>query len=135
MRDDWGVAVACGMVLRSCDEGRNAKNIQFDTARKIQTFVSNYNHASRDGSGFAFMSSDGTSSRLSYSSTNSLWFKRSMQGIHRQMGDVWKPDKAVSRYVIRGCFVAFEYHWEAYGVDPYSRMMIFKVACIVISGY
>lgn len=101
----------------------------------MRTFVSNYNHSSKDGSGFAFMSEDGTSSRLSYSSTNSLWFKRTMQGIHRRMGNVWKPDKAISRYVIRGCFVVFEYHWEAYGVDPYSRMLIAKAACIVITGY
>ena len=41
MKDLWGVAVACAMVLRSCDEGRNAKYIQFDTVRRMRTFSSN----------------------------------------------------------------------------------------------
>ena len=35
MRDDWGVASACAMALRSCNEGKNAKSIQFDTTRKF----------------------------------------------------------------------------------------------------
>ena len=133
--DNWGVGVACGMVLRSCDEGKNSKYIQFHTVRKMRTFVSNYSHASRDGVGFAFMSSDGTGSRLSYSSTNSLWFKRCTEGIHRRIGDVWKPDWAVSRYIIHGCFVVLEYHWEAFGIDPYSKVQVAKAACIVITGY
>ena len=29
--DDWGVHVACGMVLRSLDLGRNASHIQYET--------------------------------------------------------------------------------------------------------
>ena len=135
MRDDWGVGAACGLVLRSCDEGKNSKNIQFSTVRKMRSFLSNYNHTRCGGSGYAFMSLDGTGSRLSYSPTNSLWFKRCMTGLHRRMGDVWKPDKAVSRYVIRGCFSVLEYHWEAYGNDNFSKMMIAKAACIIITGY
>ena len=58
-----------------------------------------------------------------------------MQGVHRRMGDVWKPDKAVSRHVIRACFTVLEYHWETIGIDNYSRLMIAKAACIIITGY
>ena len=125
MRDDWGVKVACVMVLRS---------VKFDTVRKMRTFISNYSHAM----GSAFMSDNGTSARVFYSTTNSLislWFKRFMQGAHRRMGDVCLPDKAVSRYVIRGCFSVLEDNWERYGIDNYFKLSISKAACIIITGY
>ena len=72
VKDDWGVNVACCMVLRSLDEGKNAQHIQFCTVRKMRSFVSNYSHASRNGLGFAFMNDDGSGSCISYLSTNSL---------------------------------------------------------------
>ena len=55
--------------------------------------------------------------------------------MHRRMGDVWKPDKAVSRFVIKACFTILEYHWETFAIDNYSKMMISKTTCIVITGY
>ena len=32
--NDWGVHVACGMVLRSLDPGQSATCIQYDTVQK-----------------------------------------------------------------------------------------------------
>ena len=133
--DEWGVKVACSMVLRSLDPGKNSKNIQFNTVRKMRAFFSNYCHASVNGAGFAFISGDGTGARLSHSSTNSLWFKRFSCGMHKRMGDQWMPDKAVSRYVIRACFSVLESDWSFYGIDNYSRLTIAKTACIIICGY
>ena len=100
--------MACGMVLKSLDCGRKSKTVQFGMGRKMQTFISNYSHASRDGMGCAFMSDNGTSAWFSNLTTNLLWFKRFMQGLHQRMGDVWLPDKAVSRYVIPSCFSVLE---------------------------
>ena len=68
--------------------------------KKFATCVSNYTHASV-GSGPTFVSQDGTSSRVSYTSTNTLWFNLCMIGIHQRMGDIWMPYTATSRYVIR----------------------------------
>ena len=35
-----------------------------------------------------------------------------MVGCHHHMGNVWLPDKAVSRYVIGGCFYLLEKDWN-----------------------
>ena len=47
--DDWGVHLACSMVLRSLDPGRNASHIQYETVRKMRSFYSNYAHACPGG--------------------------------------------------------------------------------------
>ena len=62
--------------------------------------ISNYIHARIDGIGSAFMSEDGTGACISYLTTNSLWLKRFMQGAHQRIGDVYLPNKVVSRYAI-----------------------------------
>ena len=86
--------------MRSIEEGKNAKTLQFGTIRKLRTFASNYCYAGVTGSGPTFMSDDGSSARILNSPTNFLWFTQYMNGIHRCMGDIWLPNKATSRYVI-----------------------------------
>lgn len=135
LRDDWGIRFACAMVLRSMDQGRNSWNIQCGTVRKLRSCISNYSHASRDGLGLTFMSEDGMGARVSFSATNTFWFKRFMQGLHRRMGDLWMPNKATSRYVIRGCFTVLDHNWDFFGIDNYSKLSISRAACIIITGY
>ena len=55
VEDTWGINVACGMVMRSLDKGNYTNNIQFETVRKMRTFVSNYIHASRDRTSVSFL--------------------------------------------------------------------------------
>jgi len=81
------------------------------------------------------MNSDGTSARVSNSPTNSVWFNRFMMGMHKRMGDVNRPDMAVDRYVIRGCFEVAQTIWDNNPMDDFARKEIEKAICIVISGY
>ena len=83
------------MVWHSLDAGKNSQQVQFDMICKNQMFQSNYAHAVIDETGLVFMGLDGTSSRVSNSVTNSVWFSRFMQGYHKRMGDLNLPDKAV----------------------------------------
>ena len=39
---DWGVHVACVMVLRSLDSGQITPIIQYDTVQKMRSFLSNF---------------------------------------------------------------------------------------------
>ena len=135
LEDAWGVAEACCVVWRSLDAGKNTKRVQFDTVWKMRTFQSNYAHAGMEGTGAVFMNSDGTSARVSNSPTNSVWFNRFMMGMHKRMGDVNKPDMAVDRYVIRGCFEVAQDIWDNNPMDVFARKEIEKAICIVISGY
>ena len=40
--DDWGMAVAASMMMRSLDPGKNASRIQYKTLRKMRSFLSNF---------------------------------------------------------------------------------------------
>ena len=55
--------------------------------------------------------------------------------MHRRMGDVLKPEKVVSKYIIRACFTILECHRGSFEVYSYSRMMITKTASIIITGF
>ena len=76
------------------------------------------------------MSSEGTSARVSNSSTNTLWFQRFMQGCHRRMGDMSVPDTAVNQYVVRICFEITEEIWQNNQDDLYARMCTTKAMCM-----
>ena len=110
--DRSGVAIACIMMERSLQPGKNAKTIQFETLRKTRSAHANYAHASCFGTGDTTMQDDGNGSRVSHAVSNSFWFKRFNAGCHRRMGDIWLPDKAVSRYVIDACFSLLERDWS-----------------------
>ena len=52
------------------------------------------------------------------------------------MGDVWKPNKALTRSELSACFTILELEWErtARG-DKNERCRIASTACLLISGY
>ena len=136
--DDWGVHVACAMVLRSLDVGRNSTHIQYDTVRKLRSFFSNLSHSSLNGTGYNFVSNEGTSARVSHSVTNGIWFQRFMEGMHRRMGDVWLPNRALSQYELTSCFQILDSKWEAAheGIeDKFESKRTATTACILVAGY
>ena len=124
LEDVWGVAEACCIVWRSLDAGKNLQQVQFDTICKIRTFQSNYSHAGWDGTGSVFMGTDGSNSRVSNAEKNLLWFSRFMQGCHKRMGDLNFPDKAVDRYIIRGCFDVGQCMWDRNELDNYAQRQV-----------
>ena len=83
------------------DKGNYTNNIQFETVRKMRTFVSNYTHASRRGTGVSFLQSDNISLRVTLAPTQMVWFQPFMAGLQKQMGDVWIPNIAMSSHIVR----------------------------------
>ena len=55
------------------------------------------------------------------------------------MGDIWLPDKAVSRYVIDGCFCLLECEWidiwEQEKHDIFALWQIATAACVILAEY
>jgi hypothetical protein len=79
LKDECGVkVVACSLLLRSRDPGKNAKTVQYETIRKMRSHISNFVHATPGGRGATFMSEDGNAGSISNSPTNSAWFRRFM---------------------------------------------------------
>ena len=98
-QDVWGMQLACSTLLRSLDPGRTTTSIQFETVQKQRSCYSNFAHTCHDGMGATFVKDDGTGASVSNSKSNQPWFKRFMWGVHRQMGDVWLPDRAMSQNI------------------------------------
>ena len=106
--DFWGVGTACVM-LKTMRSGRNADQIQFETARKVRSVVSNFVHTVPGGVGMATVSSgDRGGQFFTGSPTNSFWFRRFMTGCHRRMGDVWIPDRAATLEEVKSALVILE---------------------------
>ena len=51
------------------------------------------------------------------------------------MGDVWRPDVAVSRYVVRSSLEILEESWQEPGNNVNHQIEVATAACIIISGY
>jgi hypothetical protein len=134
-KDVMGMGVAASFLLRSKAKGQNANTIQFQTVRKVRSFFSNYSHACVGGMGASFTSDDGSGGRVSNSPTNHLWFQRFTQGCHRRMGDIWLPDRAVSRHELVACFNILEEWWTIFEKDLIGQDRVASTACILIAGY
>ena len=135
LEDVMGMKLACGMLVRSLNAGKNAKTIQFDTMRKMRSHMSNYSHACVDGFGATFVGEDSNASTLSHSATNTPWFRRFIRGCHRRMGDVRLPDRPVLIPEIRGALELLEEDWESCNKDPVGRIAAGLTACLIISGF
>ena len=134
--DDWGLAHAVLILSKSLDPGRNSNQVQYQTVRKLRSTLSNFAHTCPGGLGPAFVNEDGTGARVSYSATNTKWSKRFHLGCHRRMGDVWKPNKALTRVELSACFTIFDLEWNSTKESDWDkRLRISNTACLLISGY
>ena len=133
--DTQGLNVACLMLMKTLREGRNSKRIQFETARKVRSVVSNFCHTLPGGSG---LSAVGQGDRgglfFSASSTNSYWFRRFMAGCHRRMGDVWIPDQAVTLDEILAGLAILEEEWQG-GVTGQRKREVALTGALVVVGF
>jgi hypothetical protein len=59
----------------------------------------------------------------------------SMLGVHRRMGDMLMPDRALSQFELKSCFEVLESKWKTFERDPVGRKKVSLTACILITGY
>jgi hypothetical protein len=117
VEDAWGMQVACAILIRSLDRGRNADTIQYETMRKLRSHIANFVHTYPGGIRPRFMGEEGAAGAVSNSPTNAEWFRRFMKGCHRRMGDVWMPDKPVTIQELLKCLALLK------TTGSYSRRM------------
>lgn len=102
--DHCGYDVAIEMVLASLKPGRYSSDYtQWDTIRKLRTAFSNHFRASSQASSVELTICDdrGHSQRISTDPCASVWFGRFFIGCKRRMGQDWRPNKAMSIFLIR----------------------------------
>ena len=134
LSDTWGMSVACALLLRSKDRGRNAKHVQFETVRRTRSMYSNVSHTCEGGTGQSFMGGEGALV-ASNSATNKPWFKRFMLGCHRRMGDVWLPDQPITMNIMEICLAELETKWDVFKDDIIGQKKVSLVACILLAGF
>jgi hypothetical protein len=133
--DEVGMKLACCMLVRSLNAGKNARTIQFDTMRKLRSHISNYSHACPGGSGATFVGEDSNASTLSHAVTNSPWFRRFIRGCHRRMGDVWLPDRPLVITELQAALTLLEEDWNGLQNDMVGRGQVGLTACLIIAGF
>lgn len=99
--DHCGYTVAILMVTKSTRPGwhSESQHVQWDTMRKYRSAISNQSRASRVSNFTSWSTTDykGTGyKRLTSESCGSLWFHRFSAGCRRQMGQDWRPNRALS---------------------------------------
>ena len=133
--DSQGIGIACLMLMKTLNAGRNAKHIQFETARKVRSVVSNFVHILPGFTGWSTMgASDKSSLTFSASPTNSLWFKRYMSGCHKRMGDVWIPDRAVTLEEVHCGLEILEGEWSRFPQGQ-RRLELALTGAMVVIGF
>lgn len=134
-QDVHGMRVATTLLMRSLSPGKNAQHVQFQTVRKLRFTLANYYHTSPTGLGVSFVGDDGSTARVSHSVTNSPWFKRFMLGMHKRMGDVWIPDRAVTLAEVHSIFSLLEDDWNTFEGDTRGRYDVALSAVMTLAGF
>jgi hypothetical protein len=133
--DKQGYAVAAVFVRRTLDPGKNTPTIQYETARKMRSMMSNYIHTTPGGTGQSTIGiADRGGSMFSSSPTNSIWFRRFLLGCHKRMGDVRIPDRALVLEERHACLGILEEDWNS-EMDIHQRLQIALTGAMLVSGF
>ena len=133
--DHQGISIACILLMKTLQAGKNAKHIQFETTRKVRSVLSNFIHTIPGGTGMSTMGmGDRTSFTFTTSPTNSHWFKRFMAGCHRRMGDVWIPDRAVTLDEVHCGLRILEKEWESFPQGQ-RRLEVALTGALIVIGF
>ena len=101
--DHAGYELAVQMVMLSRRPGRHSKtHTQFATIRKLRSAFSNFQRASNKtvSNQLALGNEAGRYNRLYDDPAASLWFSRFYDGCLSRMGEIWKPNRAMSSKLI-----------------------------------
>ena len=132
--DIWGMKTAIVILQRSLSPGKNANFVQFETIRKTRSHFSNFIHTIPGGMGEMFIAAESNVSGMTRSPTNSVWFKRFMQGCHRRMGDVWCPDRPLTMKEALAIQEDLERDWDELEKDPPGRLRTALTGVMITAG-
>jgi hypothetical protein len=110
--DTFGMTEAVIMLERSTDKGKNADTIQFQTMRKLRSMFNNVWQASARGQSPMVMAKEKNKLSVLESKTHCEFFERFVRGAHKRMGDIVKPDMALSLPILHEIMRLIEADWS-----------------------
>jgi hypothetical protein len=134
VEDNQGMSMACCILMRSLDPGKNEKFVQYGTSRKMRSAYSNFWQSSVEGGKHAVVQRDTTKLFETSCPTHGDWFERFMLGMHKRQGDQSHPDLAISIEAMLALMIRFELAWEAAAGNPVEeRAVLFPALFSVIT--
>jgi hypothetical protein len=110
--DSFGMAAAIVMLQSSLRPGQNDKFVQFGTVQKFRSSFSNIYHASVQGLQATVMAKDTRKMTVTKCPTYGEFFERFVRGLHKRMGEIVKPDRALPLDVLKLIFTVMEKDWN-----------------------
>jgi hypothetical protein len=111
MNDHCGYEVALQMVLDSTGSGSYSKDYkQFNTIRRLRTAFANQARTSVKVAGrvLAMVDIKGHFQRFATESAGSDWFSMFSEGCKRRMGQIWRPNQAISIELVHALLAKVE---------------------------
>lgn len=109
--DTFGMGAAVVMLQQSLQPGKNDKTIQFATVRKFWSAFSNAYHASAEGQQAMVMAKDARKLTVTKCPTYGEFVERFMRGMHKRMGEISRPDRALPLDVLLEICKILERKW------------------------
>lgn len=100
IEDAFGMGAAIVILQISLNPGKYDKHVQFGTIRKFQSAFSNAYHASLGGQNASVMAKDTRKLTVTKCPTYGTWFEKFMKGCHKRMGEITRPNQALSSTIL-----------------------------------
>ncbi len=97
LSDKFGMVPATATLSRSLDKGKNAKHVQYNTARRIRSAYSNLWNSSLYTLDTGVMQDGQSKLMTTECPVYHYWYSKMMKGMHERMGDLVVQDQAISR--------------------------------------
>ena len=133
LSDTFGMTESVIILERSTDKGRHAETIQFQTMRKTRTMFANIYQASAKGQSDMVLAKDKNKLSLSRCVTHGEFFERFIRGAHKRMGDIVKPNRALSLPVLHKILEAIEGEWNAAETDEAKETLAVEASFYLIA--
>ncbi len=114
------MGAAISMLQMSLQPGCNDKYMQFSSVRKFRSTFSYAYLASAEGQQATVLARDNRKMIVTKCPTNGDFFERFVRGLHKQMGDVVKQDKAISQPIMVESSSLLEEEWANMNSDKYT---------------
>jgi hypothetical protein len=112
LEDTFGMGAALVMLERSLKPGKYASHLQFGTVQKFRSAFSNAYHASVEGHQAMVMAKETRKLTVTKCPTYGEFFERFVRGLHKCMGEIVRPDRAISIEIMKELCNELERDWE-----------------------
>jgi len=134
--DTMGMGPEVVIVQKSLAKGRHGANVQYETVRKFRAAASNSYHSSAQGQGEVVMAKEMRKLAVTQCPTYSDFFERFNKGLHKRMGEVVRPNRAISMDILMEIFNMLETEWAFEpGLEVALEGAFYTIAfCVALRG-